>query len=754
MTKIFSKKFWILLVSITSIGGGIILACADGWGPEYGTSGFTPEAFVDTGYTPFFYSDMFYYEIGHDNSHNNRFNETNISDWYGYLENKVLRSELEYLLVSAPASVTDSIFAYTAGKIKSLRSHVQSFMLLQNKGDKKVADFITYLALAKRSEAFAVTNPEDAWNLDAKKKPAFNATGLNQLLLNEFNKATDIFLKQRYWFQLERSYFFNGSPQSAVDFYQNNESKFPKNKLYYRVLAYAAGALHKMKNYSRANYYYSKVYDGCDELKTVAHYSFHPQSEKDWKATLAMSQNNNEQATLWQMLGVFYSDEKRAIREIYNLDPKSEKLDLLLTRAVNIREQNAPMWNMLSTRSDVQPRDTAANNLLSLVTRIADAGNTRKPYMWHLAAGYLNMLNKNYNKASAYYSQAEKILPREKLPQAQLRLLKVVNRIAATPVVDNKLENDVLDDIQWLSSLNETSAPKFRYADALEWIKITFSDRYKKQKDYVKSECFVSTPAFYASDKNVEAMKSFLDKQGKSAFEQLCANFYRMKKSDLLEYQAVRLAFEDKLQDAITKMEQVKGNANRQLAGNPFNGRINDCHDCDHAASQKVKYTKLSLLGKMKEMQDKVTAGDDVYNNALLLANAYYNITHYGNARVFYEGEVIGSGHYSPFAIDSVFQDFLVDMKMAAKYYNLALNAAQTDEQKAKCQYMLAKCQRNQWYNETVYNNRNNEFKDNPKGDFKAWNSFKALKQYVNTQYYKEVIKECGYFRTYVAKAR
>jgi vancomycin permeability regulator SanA len=137
----------------------------------------------------------------------------------------------------------------------------------------------------------------------------------------------------------------------------------------------------------------------------------------------------------------------------------------------------------------------------------------------------------------------------------------------------------------------------------------------------------------------------------------------------------------------------------------------------------------------------------------MLLANAFYNITHYGNARYFYEGKVVGEGQYSPFTIDSVFTGFLTDMKLASKYYNQALQAAKTDEQKAKCHYMLAKCERNQWYNETVYSDKENEYRnENPKGDFKAWAGFKTLKQYSTTQYYKDVIKECGYFRTYINK--
>jgi hypothetical protein len=66
---------------------------------------------------------------------------------------------------------------------------------------------------------------------------------------------------------------------------------------------------------------------------------------------------------------------------------------------------------------------------------------------------------------------------------------------------------------------------------------------------------------------------------------------------------------------------------------------------------------------------------------------------------------------------------------------------------------MLAKCERNEWYNKTIYNNSDNEYGGREPGpDFLPWNGFKSLKQYSNTQFYKEAIKECGYFRTYTQK--
>jgi hypothetical protein len=252
---------------------------------------------------------------------------------------------------------------------------------------------------------------------------------------------------------------------------------------------------------------------------------------------------------------------------------------------------------------------------------------------------------------------------------------------------------------------------------------------------------------FYETPANVEKMKSFLSKPAKTAWENLAVSLYGIKLSDIYEYQAVMSAYDQKIDDAIAFLEQSDGKG-VELLGNPFNGKIKDCHDCDHEAAQKVKYTKLSLLQKMKEMRDHVEKNEDVYNNALLLANAYYNMTYFGNARVFYYNNISDqqSNYISPY-----YQTKLLNCSIANSYYQKAFDAASSAEQKAKCVYMIAKCERNKFYTERYFSK--NDFYGDTDVDFLAWEGFKKLKaEYSNTKYYNEVINECGYFRQYVAK--
>lgn len=759
MTKMLSKKSWIISISACLISAGIALACAGDWGPEYGTSNFTPEIIVaDSTYSPFFFSNQFYYGIGHDDNHDRRFNATNTREWSRYFGKGIPTEELDFLLQKAEVNTIDSAAAWIAFPTGKLPASMQGFRLMQNRKDAKLAAFLRYLQVAKQGESYALNNVTGSWDYEERKKdkPTILPGAFDEIIPRKMTSA-DPFLKERYYFQWVRYSFFYNSPQKTIDLFEQHEKEFSPGSIYYRTMAYAAGAYYKLKNYSKANYLYSRVYEGCPELRTVAHYSFHPQEEKDWTATLALCRNNGEKATLWQMLGIFYSDEQRSLEEIYALDPKSEKMDLLMVRAVNIYEQK---FNAGAVNGDYLVKsvsDSSNQPLFTLITRIAEEGKTRRPWTWDMAAGYLNTLEGKYTAAQSWYTRTTSLLPKDNLAQSQLRLLKLINKVGMTRQMDTRTENELLPDIEWLRAMNsqqtngrEMADPggSFRSSDAFEWLRKKLSALYKKQKDPVKAECFVTSSNFYANDQQVTALKTFLEKTGKTPYEDLCTRLSSIKKEDVSEYQAIRSAYEGRPEEAIEKGTNTPGAAT-ELPGNPFNGRIRDCHDCDFSAPQKIKYTKLSLLQKIKDIKDKIAAGTDIYTNAVLLGNAYYNLSQYGNARTFYECKIIGSGHSDASYIDSAFRQLLTSMKISAGYYTQALNAAANDEQRAKCQYMLAKCERNSWYNLPG----NSDPYGNTHGpDFQEWKGFAALRSYSSTQYFKDVLHECGYFKTYINK--
>ena len=136
------------------------------------------------------------------------------------------------------------------------------------------------------------------------------------------------------------------------------------------------------------------------------------------------------------------------------------------------------------------------------------------------------------------------------------------------------------------------------------------------------------------------------------------------------------------------------------------------------------------------------------------MANAYYNLTFYGNARLFSVSKLTGETVPSmPEYIACFAQKMLTNCAMAKKYYQKAAVAAEDDEQRAKIAYLIAKCERNEFYNKHYTlgicdPDESGNYYDSPDGfnakSFSyAWGGFKELEEkYAHTQYYKDVINE------------
>lgn len=742
MINNFLRKWLLGFSLLAGVTYTVIYACADGFWGYYYQSSFAPETYVDQSYSPLFFSDEMFYKIGHDNAYTSRFNDDMVAEWNTFLGGKIRKDDLNYLIVNDSAR-TELTNLYEVAFNKKKPAFANRNIDLKN---KKVKDFLEFMYYAKQIERHS-TISYDYWDYENRAIPQVTPE-LIRIMEQKFEQTRDEFLKNRYWFQTMKACFYSGSRSQTVSFFEKTKNSVPKNTLYYRGLSYVAGVYYKEKNYVKANYLYAIVFDKCPALRVVTAYNFHPQDQSDFNAALQLAQNNDEKTALWALLG-YYADERVAIEAIYALNPKSEHLEYLLTRLVNKEEMRLNEETFQSVPEYKQKVKTKLDKeKLTLINTIAGDAKTAKPYLWDIAAGYLNIFNGDYKRAEQLFDKAGNKAPKSELSDKQLRLLKLINKLSSQTKMNVEAETLLLPDIKWLfqevPDANDYENP-FRYHKALDWSKQYIAALYKAQKNGVMAELFFRDARFYETPKNQEAIKAFLSKPAKSAWEQLATKNYDVTLSDIYEYQSVMSAYANKTDQAIAYMEQSERKTDT-LPGNPFNGKIKDCNDCDHVAYQKVKYTKISFLHKIKEMQDKVAKGEDVYHNSLLLGNAFYNMTYYGNARAFYYGNIMAQwGNY----IDDFYKPYLLNAALANDYYKKAFAAATTSEQKAKCVYLMAKCERNDFYSKKYHTERY-AYRE-PEVNFLAWDGFKKLKaDYSNTQYYKEVINECGYFRKYL----
>lgn len=771
MKRIFLSK--LLLVSSASLFFvyGIIMACGGGdeWDYFGYNSNFTPETFADKSYSPLFLSGDIFYGIRFDSEHNSRFNDNIKSDWETFLKGKADVATVKYLMIGLDDERSyEKRDKRPENKVEIEQLHVFYKTKKENKAslkwgkkislkDDKIKSFIEFLYLAQKIET--VSLGDNYWSYEPVVAKTFDDAKMIQSIENVYNTTSDPFLKNRYWFLTMKARFYSNDKQKAILFFNKTENSVPKNILYYRALSYVAGINYKQKKYAVSNYQYALVFDKCPELRVVTAYCFNPKSETDWNKSLAMAKNNKEKAALWAIHG-YHKDEKQAIEKIYELDPKSEHLNYLVTRLVNKQEEginnsfkqdageNLPMRQQSIAENKTENYAKLDKNAFDLIAKISGAGNTERPYLWDIALGYLQTLKGDFGNADKNFNKAEKTLPKTELAGYQLRLLRFVNNMSKIDKLTDKNEKTILADLNWLyNELPKTyKGQEFRYENAAQWSKNYLAVLYKAKANPVMAELFGSSnygywssgSTFYNNEKDLLDMKAFLSKSNKTEIEKIAAGVYHLKLKDINNFQAVQATYKNKIPEAIAFIQQADSVQYYTFLGNPFNGSIKDCHDCDHAAYQKKKYTQIEFLTTIKAMQDKIAQKEDVYTNSLLLGNAFYNITYFGNGRTFYEISIStdDSGIYS--------------CDISKMYYKKAFDAAATKEQKAKCMYMIAKCERNDYYN-NKYKNVSWWERQDDKVNFIAWEAFKTLnKEYSDTKYYQDVITECGYFNTYV----
>jgi hypothetical protein len=786
MKKIFNKPF---VISISIFFAAItlyVLACSfDDWSMFYM---FSPEVTKSITYRTFYRTT---YEPLYDTwrtGSKNDCDSLNIIEWRQYFHNGISYKDLYYLLYDAKIEEVDTIIAFRKNASAPISISLRGIEFCLQGEQENVDEFLRYVRYAKKCQPVAIFGAE-SWNYmeDEEKFKARDPRKNEQLIKSLIDEATaarqhtkDGFIRQRYEFQIIRVYYYARKFQECFEYYQQHTRTLDKGITKFRAMSYAAGSLNGMKRFGEANYIFSLIYDNCESMRLSSYYSFKPIEEADWNECLKLAKNKREQAVLWHLLGL-YVDPLRGMKEIYALDPKSDLLDVLVSRYINLAEEQIWKVNDRSLpafqityvpQADLIPKDA-----MDFIVSVAENGNTDKPYLWKLASSYLLALKGRYEEALSIISEIENSGEKDVEILRQVKGTKLLCIVNSEPRIDEAVEQRIMPEISFLV---RNQRADFFTGPAIAWTHSRLAERYRQQGDVVKAE-LLDTHGRYFYDNYMQArmMVAFMDKPAKTEFDRYILKHYPMCRESIYDFlatnefyygdlnkaaalyaeggqaapyqvkRAIVKGFFDSLVTSYYHVPNIFGES--MLLGDPFIIHINDCHDCDHAANNnKPQYTKAGFVKRMARL--KKIVDKDIRNHlseCFELANGFYNATFWGNARVFYYTDV--SDNYTPpyWEVDTIHIKPLkelpiYDCSRAAYYYKLAYDNSTDKEFKAKCAFMLAKCEQNEFFRTKA--------EDSPI-DFKSGIYFRLLKkEYSETNYYKEIIHECGYFRTFLNK--
>ncbi len=177
-----------------------------------------------------------------------------------------------------------------------------------------------------------------------------------------------------------------------------------------------------------------------------------------------------------------------------------------------------------------------------------------------------------------------------------------------------------------------------------------------------------------------------------------------------------------------------KGVATLELNADPFVTHIKDCFDCDFGSRRRdgKAWTLPALLERLNRLRVRANAtGDAAARASLELGTALYNLTLMGNARSL----ALGTHQTSH------------DTSAALHWYRRAYTLARDRELKAQAAFLAAKAERGTLI-EKQQATRSELAAELPVPV--SW--FSVVKRFGDTAYHRQVLAECGTYRSWLGK--
>lgn len=732
-------------------------------------------------YTPFAYNQMTYLNSEEDVASEPAINS---SEWAKYLH---VKADDVYKIMYAADSTVSSMMTNFNGKMKSLPDSLRANSFLQGLSKNKKA--LQYFKFAKRCEPFANVG-YDPWDPEPRDSTAMGLLG-NEAL--KFTKGTrDQFLKLRYAYQAARMFHYAGmyedSKQVYAQYIVNSKSQSAAKGW---GLALYAGATRRLGDPEASAYLFSKVFASNPERRVQAYKNYYYNSTPAAGA-LKYAQTNEERANIWAINGFGNPDfDLESLNKVYGYDPGSPLNGALLIREVNKLEQALIegsdlariSYNYYFAAENKTYKDSVqAVNLKQLVDvrdfaiKLATARKYPQPELGTLTAAYLSWIANDDVLAQKYLDMLHPAQLSERL-RDQYRITHLLLKAKNISKGEAFDENELLPTLKWLD--DKRAGADARYGRTTRnFYQQILAPAYLKLGDTAKAALAMSKadPGSYEAISFLQqymrptSMQALLkykaQANGGDMTAQLAQSFTWFSDDDFYELYGTTFLRTHQYDEAVAMFSKLSagykffmpenwynGDADPKLYANPFLETINDFPK--KYVSEKGSYTKKTFAAEMARLQ-KLTVLDK--KNAALyyykMANAVYQTGYFGNSwyLISYAWSSFDNGMTEKYFYDG-------DYKAArtAKMWYLKARALSSDPNfKAKCTFMLAKCEQkaiilNPKWNAFAYWN----FDESKHKSFLEANYnnayFKELKaKYGKTPFYQIAAGECSYLSDFI----
>lgn len=799
------KKFLIVCINIGCLAMPYnIIGCAGG-DPDpydYFVSFFNKNNTEVKGYEPFYYTN--YRFLYHEEEPVNT-SDVTAAEWVGYGNNSFTSTDARAFVVE-----------YARKDLSNLYYHLEKNQPLQvpdsvkNNGmtkffeTSKDLEALGYIMYAKQVEP-NVTGSWTSWDPIERDTAKMGKLIKNGQQLHAVAKNNAIKLRLAY--QVLRLAHYSKRYTECLRLYDELvKPNTTPSVLQDLSLGLKAGALMHLDRKAEAAVIFSQLFSKS-ELKRISNYMSFDWSvkrfdEKNRNACLALCKTNEDKANL---LGLFAlgsnRDELNTLKKIYQLSPNAALLEILTVREMNKLEEYyftpALQFEKGAKQASINYNTIDRNDTTYLAYRKETtafasfcqqvAGNkaVTDKGLYALAAAHATLISGDYPSARKLLDDAKKLKLSTRL-QDQWAMSNLLLTINAKESMDAAFERQLLPSLQWLEKKAATDAEYARFYRRL--FTDVLSIKYKKTNNakevlcigvagwinekYVKDGWGYFGPGaltilrYQMTAPQVEQLIQLMESKKLNDFEQYLVTHNSFSKDDVNDVAGTTwlrqfdFAAAEKWFAKVSPAYYKQDPYTTYLAANPFADLIEDTHAPTKQDTEK--YTKLTFARKMwgLEQEAKTMKEPDRQAKAYYeLAKGLYQMSYWGNSWLLVHYDWSGNdGLHGANELQPGDKEYYGVYK-AEEYYKKAFDLTTDKNFKARCLFMMAKCDQKQipvpaWSDYKEYGDYEKAQQAYSK-NIMANKHFPILaKEYSTTAFYKEAFNTCSYLKDFVTRKK
>ena len=679
----------------------------------------------------------------------------NVTEWSEKFCNIPERQDIGRLIYKSSLSDLERLRTATLSKNMPLPTRLTDNTFARHLAANRCTETVDYLCFAKRCEPYVTAQP--AWE--------DNETGPGRMYelieegKKEFNDTKSPYIRIRYAYQIIRLAHYVRDYNLTLNLYEELMPRVDARVtsiLRHWIDGHRAGALQAVGNRVEAAVIFARIFKECPSKRMAAFHSFKIKNDQEWDRAMVLCESDSVRAAFHAIRA--FNEQSKAVEEleaIYDFHPQNNLLKSLTVREIKKLESKflgADFKNVKENKGDFleltrKESEAYLQRFDNFVQKVIAEEKIRNTEFWHLCSGYLKLLQKEYEEADKIFKKIEKTTENEEVKkqlETFYRQLEILQWYQPEEAIENKI-------FAWLND-EELNAQHKDFRRFLKDKMVSLfgqSDspgkRFLSKNEY---KMLVTNPP----DDILNDLLLICDKSPKTDFERSIVQpgGYTIK-YDLLDLKAMKLLAKGQTEAALEIYKKIpRINWDDFGEYNPFEERIRECIHCPLKYETEL-FNKGEIMEQIVELDYKAKAEIGENEEYLYqLGVIWFNLSYFGHSWQMLDRFRSGSNWYyrnkdhtyTTWQFPLGNKEFH-DLSKAQIFFEQCRQTAKNPNLAAKATYMAARCEQNHWFVMPAAP------PTRPRDYFEI-----LMKDYSDTDFYKQIIEECKYFKFYAEKSR